>query len=60
MRRTTITCDHCGKELDEVRDYVDTEVEMLNWFKADLCKNCAETLASYVFNFCGKKEKLPG
>ena len=60
MRRTTITCDHCGKELDEMHDYVDNEVEILNWFKTDLCKKCAEELDSYVSIFCGKKEKLHG
>ena len=60
MRRTTITCDHCGKELDEMHDYVDTEIDLLNFFHTDLCKKCAETLDSYVFHFCGKKEKLHG
>ena len=60
MRRTTITCDHCGKELDEMHDYTDHGVEILQLFKADLCKKCAEALDSYVFHFCGKKEKLHG
>ena len=60
MRRTTITCDHCGKELDEMNDYVDVEVKILNWIKVDLCKKCAEKLDSQGFNFRGKKGKLHG
>lgn len=57
MRITTITCDHCGKELDDLLDYIDHDVEILQWFKVDLCQKCAKELDSYVFNFCGKKEK---
>ena len=55
MRETKIYCDHCRKVLDEMTDYVDTEIDTLTWFKTDLCKDCIEELDNIVLEFCGKK-----
>ena len=55
MREMKIYCDHCGKVLDEMKDYVDTEIEAKNWFKADLCSSCIDELAKLVMGFCGMK-----
>lgn len=37
MRETKTYCDHCGKVLNEMIDYTDTEIEVKRWFKCDLC-----------------------
>ena len=55
MKETKIYCDHCGKVLDEMKDYVDTEIEARAWFKVDLCSACIGELENFVFEFCGKR-----
>ena len=56
MRETKIYCDHCGKVLNEMTDYVDTEIETHTWFKTDLCDKCIKELDQIVLEFCGKKD----
>lgn len=55
MRETKIYCDHCGKVLDEMTDYVDAEIDTHIWFKTDLCAECINELDRIVLEFCGKK-----
>lgn len=54
MRETKIYCDHCGKVLDEMKDYTDTEIEVKSWFKCDLCSDCINELNNIVLSFCKK------
>lgn len=54
MREIKMYCDHCGKVLNEMLDYPDTEIEAKGWFKCDLCKNCMEELEQIVKGFCKK------
>lgn len=54
MRETKVYCDHCGKELNEMFDYCDTEIEAKSWFKSDLCKGCMDELEQIVLAFCKK------
>ena len=52
MRKSTIHCDHCGKELDEMHDWVDTNIEIGSYTgKADLCKGCLDTLCAMSNHF---------
>lgn len=58
MTKTKIYCDHCGKELDEMHDYVDEEIDMgISWLRTDLCTECMEELKQIVYDFCDKAEK---
>ena len=54
MRETKIYCDHCGKVLDNMTDYCDTEIEVKSWFKCDLCNECITELDNIVLTFCKK------
>lgn len=54
MRETKTYCDHCGKVLDEMHDYVDIEIEARSWFKCDLCSGCMQELENIVLAFCEK------
>jgi hypothetical protein len=54
MREIKTYCDHCGKVLNEMQDYCDTEIEVKGWFKCDLCNRCISELDLIVFNFCKK------
>lgn len=55
MRTVQITCDHCGKQLDEREDYTDFEIDAFNLFSVDLCKECRLEVATMVRSFCGRK-----
>lgn len=55
MRETKIYCDHCGKVLDEMKDYPDTEIDVIAWFRTDLCASCAKEISNTVLKFCGKE-----
>ena len=58
MKELIITCDHCGKKLDEMKDYIDTEFDSIDeWFKADLCSECYTEISNTIKKFCGKIEK---
>ncbi len=51
---TKAYCDHCGKVLDEMHDYVDTEITVKDWWKADLCNTCIKELNKIAKDFCKK------
>ena len=58
MKEFVITCDHCGKKLDEMKDFIDTEFDTIDeWFKADLCSECHTEISNTIKKFCGKIEK---
>ena len=55
MRKTVINCDHCGKELNEMIDYVDIEIDALFYFhKADLCEQCYDNLNKIISEYINK------
>jgi hypothetical protein len=54
MRVTKDYCDHCGKELNCMNDYGDTEIVVLTSFNADLCAECIASLDEIVLKFCKK------
>ena len=46
-------CDHCGKELDAMKDYDDVKIELGHlWREHDLCADCLEELKELVDKFC--------
>ena len=58
MTKTKIYCDHCGKELNEMHDYIDVEIDMgVSWLRTDLCQECMHELKELVYSFCEKAEK---
>lgn len=53
MRKTVITCDHCGKKINEMIDYPDIEFDVLNEsFQADLCSGCYMEIGRIIKQFC--------
>ena len=55
MVKTITYCDHCGKELDIMKDFYDTEVIVCaSWCNVDLCEECYEKLKHMVKQFCNK------
>ena len=55
MKELVITCDHCGKKLDEMKDYPDIEFDTLDeFFKADLCSDCYEEISNTIKQFVKK------
>jgi hypothetical protein len=54
MREIKDYCDHCGKELNCMKDYGDTEIVVLTSFKADLCAECIVSLDEIALKFCKK------
>ena len=58
MTETKVYCDHCGKELNEMHDYVDVEIDTgIFWTRADLCQECTHELKELVYSVCEKAEK---
>ena len=57
MTETKICCDHCGKELDPMRDYDETEITMYHkWQTVDLCCECFNDLWDIIYDFCTEQE----
>ena len=56
MKSNKIYCDHCGKELDTMHDFDDTQIDMAHkWTTADLCAECLNELYEVVCTFCEAK-----
>ena len=50
------TCEHCGKRLDEMHDYVDWEVSLKTRFlSVDICCDCMEELENLVLGFVKRR-----
>ncbi len=43
------TCDHCGKQLDAMHDYIDYDIN--NFTEVDLCADCLRELETIIKNF---------
>lgn len=56
MKRLICTCDHCGKELDQMHDYPETECTIGDYIQFDLCKDCHQELEELIKKFVGKGE----
>lgn len=49
-------CDHCGKELDGMKDYPDTEISLIGYRKADFCQKCMDELDTIIADFVKDNE----
>lgn len=57
MRKIIFTCDHCGKEMDDMRDYSEMKIDnFIDWIEADLCSECFRELNDIVLQYCNKKK----
>jgi DNA-directed RNA polymerase subunit RPC12/RpoP len=57
MKKTIFTCDHCGKEIDEMRDYPEMKIDnFIDFVEADLCSNCFRELNEIVLKYINKKQ----
>ena len=55
MTEIKVYCDHCGKELDEMSDYVDLHIKVAHrGVTTDLCTSCFKKLAEAIYDYCGK------
>lgn len=55
MKETKVYCGHCGKQLDVMRDFDDTTIELSHkWYTADLCAECLDSLYEMIVTFCSK------
>ena len=58
MKEYKIYCDHCGKELDTMKDFDDTQIEMAHkWTTVDLCSECGDELWEVIDKFCTAHNK---
>lgn len=59
MRKTIFTCDHCGKEIDEMKDYSEMQIDdFADFIEVDLCSECYDELNNIVLQYCNKRAKL--
>ena len=55
MEKHIYYCDHCGKELDINKDYINRELELVDEFiHVDLCTECYEELKRIMLNYIGR------
>lgn len=59
MRKTVFTCDHCGKEIDEMKDYPEMQIDdFADFIEVDLCTECYDELNNMVLQYCNKRARL--
>jgi hypothetical protein len=52
MTITKVYCDHCGKILDNMSDYIDLKFDVCHkMHNVDLCVNCFEKLDEKIRSF---------
>ena len=57
MRKNSYICDHCGRELDGMRDFTDMKIDtFLDYIETDLCDKCFHELNDMVLQFANKKK----
>ena len=57
MKKTIYTCDHCGKELDEMNDCIEIIVDnFIDVVYTDLCLDCEKELNEIVLKYINKKQ----
>ena len=58
MTKTTTYCDHCGKELNDMNDYIECEITIgYTEFYYDLCEECYTHLLKMAKDFCSCGER---
>ena len=56
MRKTIFTCDHCGQELNGMKDYTEIEIrDFANYIETDLCAKCYDELNNIILKYCNKE-----
>lgn len=56
MRKTIYTCDHCGKELNEMNDRIEIIVDnFIDVVYTDLCLDCERELNEIILKYINKK-----
>lgn len=61
MHKIVYTCDHCGKDLNEMKDYTDMEFDnFFDIFRADLCNKCFHELNNIVLKYVNKDKDGQG
>ena len=57
MTKAELFCDHCGKKLDEMSDYPETNIECAHkWDTTDLCANCLDLLWKNIESFISNQK----
>ena len=57
MTQTKIYCDHCGKELDGMKDYTELQIGFCgDTIDCDLCKSCYDKLLKQTKDFVGENK----
>lgn len=57
MKKTVFTCDHCGKEIDEMHDFAEMKIEdFIDYMETDLCNKCFHELNDMVTQYIGKNK----
>ena len=57
MKKTIYTCDHCGKELNEMNDCIEIIVDnFIDVVYTDLCLDCEKELNEIVLKYINKKQ----
>ena len=58
MKKTIITCDHCGKEIDGLTDFTDMQIDnFIDYVEVDLCNKCFHELNDIVLQYVNKKKE---
>lgn len=59
MHKMLYICDHCGKEIDVMRDYTDMKIDnFINYVEADLCSECFRKLDDMILQYVNKKKSI--
>lgn len=59
MKKTIFTCDHCGKEIDEMQDFAEMKIEdFIDYMETDLCNKCFHELNDMVAQYIGKNKDV--
>lgn len=56
MKELVTTCDHCGKKLDDMKDFPDMEFDTSKWVTTDLCADCYAELSKIIEQFCNRSK----
>lgn len=54
--KTKYYCDHCGKELDRNKDYIDYDISSLIE-NVDICKECVDEYMEHLRTFFKEGEQ---
>ena len=58
MKITKVYCDHCGKILDDMSDYIELRFEISHICHiVDLCAKCLEKLNEKIDDFAKRSEQ---